>query len=130
MSDAPKPEVGSIGWVDLTIPNAEEIRDFYTEVVGWKHEDLDMGGYSDFNMIAPGTGKPTAGICHARGVNKDLPPQWLIYISVANIAQSVERCTKLGGKILVPPKSMGSYGTCCVIQDPAGAVAALIEPKT
>ncbi len=130
MSDVPKPEIGSIGWVDLTIPNAEEVRTFYGEVVGWKPDAVDMGGYSDFTMIAPETGKPAAGICHARGVNKDLPPQWLIYISVANMAQSVESCVKLGGKILVQPKSMGSYGTCCVIQDPAGAVAALIEPKS
>ena len=26
-----KPEIGSISWIDLTIPNAEEIRDFTKE---------------------------------------------------------------------------------------------------
>jgi predicted enzyme related to lactoylglutathione lyase len=40
-----KPEIGSIGWVDLTISNAEEVRDFYAQVVGWRPAPLDMGGY-------------------------------------------------------------------------------------
>ena len=127
MSDSPKPEIGSIGWTDLTIPNAEEVRNFYSEVVGWKHSPVDMGGYCDFNMLTPFGDNGVAGICHARGVNEGLPPQWLIYITVENIQKSVESCIALGGKILVQPKNMGSYGTFCVIQDPAGAVGALIE---
>ncbi len=128
MNETPKPEVGSIAWADLTIPNAEEVRDFYREVVGWKHSPVDMGGYSDFNMLTPTSDKSTAGICHARGVNEELPPQWLIYITVENIEKSAARCIELGGKLLVQIKGMGSFGRYCVIQDLAGAVTALIEP--
>jgi predicted enzyme related to lactoylglutathione lyase len=104
------------------------VRDFYREVVGWKHFPVDMGGYSDFNMLTPTSDKSTAGICHARGVNEGLPPQWLIYITVENIEKSAARCIELGGKLLVQIKGMGSFGRYCVIQDLAGAVAALIEP--
>lgn len=82
MSDSPKPEIGSITWTDLTISNAEEVRNFYSEVVGWKHSPVDMGGYCDFNMLTPFGDNGVAGICHARGVNEGLPPQWLIYITV------------------------------------------------
>ncbi len=57
MSDTPKHEVGSIGWVDLIITHAEEVRQFYNEVVGWKHEAVKMSDYSDFTMIAPATGR-------------------------------------------------------------------------
>lgn len=124
MSDAERPAVGTIGWTDLTIPNAEEVRDFYTEVVGWTPEPLDMGGYSDFVMKAPETGAPVAGVCHARGVNAGLPAQWLVYITVEDVDRSAARCAELGGKILAGPKDMGQ-GRFCVIQDPAGAVAAL-----
>ncbi len=120
-------EVGQIAWTDLTVTNAQEVRDFYREVVGWNYQPVDMGGYDDFNMVSPQTRKPAAGICHARGVNEGLPAQWLIYITVDSIEKSVERTVALGGKVLVQPKSMGTYGTYCVIQDPAGAVAALIE---
>jgi hypothetical protein len=33
-----------------------------------------MGTHNDFNMLRPGSGKPVAGICHARGPNANLPP--------------------------------------------------------
>lgn len=54
-----------------------------------------MGGYSDFNMMPEGPDMPVAGICHARGTNAALPPQWLRYIVVADLDASVQRCTEL-----------------------------------
>lgn len=127
MTDASKPEAGSIGWVDLTVDDAETVRDFYAAVADWRPSDVDMGDYCDFNMTSPTTGAPKAGVCHARGPNADLPPVWLIYITVADIDQSIERCLSLGGEILRPLTEMGGYGRYCVIRDPAGAVAALFE---
>ena len=73
---------GTIVWKDLTVENADVIRDFYAEVVGWKHSPCDMGGYDDYNMIPPESNDPVAGICHARGANANLPAQWLIYVAV------------------------------------------------
>ena len=84
-----------------------------------------MEGYEDFSMIPPSGGDPAAGICHARGMNASFPPQWLVYITVADVRESIARCLELGGKLLVEPRDLGAYGTICVIQDPAGAVAAL-----
>ena len=49
-----------------------------------------MGAYSDFVMNADGT--PIAGICHARGANADLPPVWLIYITVDDLDHSLDEC--------------------------------------
>lgn len=128
MNDEKKPEIGSIVWTDLTVPDAEAVRDFYSAVVGWKPDAVDMGEYSDFNMCAPETGTPAVGVCHARGGNSGLPAQWLIYITVDDVNRSVTACLEGGGKVLMEPKSMGAHGTYCVIEDPAGAVAALIAP--
>jgi predicted enzyme related to lactoylglutathione lyase len=128
MSESWDLEVGAIGWLDLTVPDAERIRDFYNAVVGWKPSAVSMGDYDDFNMNTPGSGKPMAGVCHARGMNADLPSQWLVYITVEDIDLSVKQCNEQGGKVLVGPKDMGKQGRYCVIQDPAGAVAALFEP--
>ena len=122
-----KPEIGSIGWVDLTVPNAVEVRDFYAQVVGWKPQGLDMGGYEDFVMAAPGSGEGKAGVCHARGGNAGLPPVWLVYLVVEDLDASAARCVELGGKILAPARAAGPSGRFCVIQDPAGAVAALFQ---
>lgn len=126
---AKRNEVGSISWIDLTIQNADEVRDFYSKVAGWKFEYVSMGEYSDYSMLTPNTKKATAGICHAMGANKNLPPQWLVYITVANIDDSVSECVKLGGKLISEINDSGGGGKFCVIKDPAGAVCALLEEK-
>ncbi|MCH9028080.1 MAG: VOC family protein [Bacteroidetes bacterium] len=130
MSDQEKPEIGSVSWFDLTVPNAEEVRDFYSKVIGWKSEPVPMakGEYEDYNMKAPESDLTVTGVCHAKGVNADLPARWLLYITVESIDKSIEECKANSGKIIAGPKNMGNYGRYCVIEDPAGAVCALFEP--
>jgi uncharacterized protein len=118
------PAVGSIGWIDLTVPNASQVRDFYRAVAGWSTSDVKMGDYSDFCVHPTPEAPPVAGICHARGENANLPPQWLIYITVADLDASIAQCKAKGGKVLAGPRAMGG-ARFCVIQDPAGAVAGL-----
>lgn len=118
---------GQVGWIDLTVPEADRIRDFYGKVIGWTWQPVKMGDYDDFNMLGP-DGRPAAGVCFKKGVNAQIPSQWLIYITVPDIDSSVAACIELGGKVLVGPKGMGSMGKFCVIADPAGAVCALYEP--
>ena len=122
-----KTPVGTVTWFDLTVKNAGKVRKFYEQIAGWSSEPLDMGGYDDYCMQPPGSGKTVAGICHARGQNTGLPPQWLIYITVADLDASVRKCRQHGGKVLRPPRALGG-GRMAVVSDPAGAVAALFEP--
>jgi uncharacterized protein len=82
--------------------------------------------YSDFNINLPGTQNTVAGVCHARGGNANLPSQWLIYVRVESVVESASQCKKLGGKVLDGPRRMGG-SHFCVIQDPAGAVMALLS---
>ena len=124
-TEAAEPQPGTIGWRDLTVDNAEAVRDFYCEVTGWKSEPLDMGGYDDYVMMAEDGGPGVAGVCHARGTNANIPPQWLIYINVADLDASLARCLELGGQIVDGPREIGE-SRFCVIRDPAGAVCALI----
>jgi len=117
--------MGVISWTDLTVKNAGELRDFYGKVAGWSSSPVSMGEYEDYSMVAAG-GDTVAGICHARGSNANLPPQWLIYITVADVDESAKKCTEMGGKVIEGPRAMGG-GRFCVIRDPAGAVAALFS---
>ena len=120
-------DVGKIGWIDMTIENATEMRDFYAAVTGLVPEDVSMGDYSDYNMTIPGSGEPVAGICHARGGNADQPPGWMIYFVVADVDASAKACTDNGGKLVVEPRGLAG-GRYCVIEDPNGATAALYQP--
>lgn len=119
-------QLGKIFHTDLTVPNAEEVSRFYSSVVGWVRTGVDMGGYDDYQMATP-SNEPGAGICHTRGFNADLPPQWLVYIPVANLETSLNTCRELGGEVLTPVKSLGDTMNYAVIRDPAGAVCALVE---
>ena len=47
---------GQIGWIDLTVPDAEAVRDFYQSVTAWSPSPVDMGGYNDFCMTPTGAG--------------------------------------------------------------------------
>ena len=127
MSNDSKPTVGTVGWVDLTVDDADMVRDFYKGVVGWDHESFNMGGYNDYSMIPHGAKHAVVGVCHKRGGNADMPSQWLMYIIVDDIDDSVAACRELGGEIVAGPKSMGD-ARYCVIRDPAGAVCALYQP--
>jgi hypothetical protein len=99
---------GTIVWKDLTVEKADVIRDFYAEVVGWKHEAVGMGGYDDYNMAPPGGG------------------EWLLYVNVEDIDSSIRRAVELGGHLIDGPRKMGK-NRFCVIRDPADAVMALIS---
>jgi len=118
--------IGKIEWLDLTVEEASRAKDFYCSVVGWSSSEQDMGSYSDYNVNLPGKTNTVAGICHARGASANLPAQWLMYVRVEDVSQSIERCEKLGGKVVDGPKRLGNQ-RFCVIEDPAGAVLGLLS---
>lgn len=128
MSESNSKPAGSIGWVDLTTADAGRVKDFYREVVGWTTTEVDMGGYSDYCMNEPGTGKAVAGVCHAQGVNANVPAQWLIYVMVDDLDKSVARAVEMEGEVVAGPNPAGGQGRYCIMKDPAGAVFALFEP--
>lgn len=121
-------KTGKIFWQDLTVENAEQVRDFYSAVVGWTFDKVSLGDYDDYNMLNPEDQEVAAGICHQRGVNKAIPPQWLNYVMVENMDKSRAKCLALGGKIIDGPKKTGKY-LFAVIQDPAGAYMALMQEE-
>ncbi|MCC7387395.1 MAG: VOC family protein [Phycisphaerales bacterium] len=118
---------GSIGWHDLTVPDADRVRGFYERVVGWKSLPVSMGGYSDFAMTRGAGSEAVAGVCHARGGNADLPAVWMMYIVVEDLDAAVAGVGEAGGVVLTQPRAVGS-GRFAVIRDPAGAVCALYQP--
>lgn len=123
-------KIGTIGWVDLTVPDADAVRDFYRDVVGWDTVGLDMGGYEDYCMNVAGSEETVAGICHARGKNASQPPVWMIYIYVADLDASLRNVAARGGEKVTEVRTMPGAGKFCVVRDPAGAMCGLFEPES
>lgn len=122
-----KYNVGTIISADLTVPDAGEIKEFYTQVIGWTSEELRMGEDADYvdYVMKDSEENWVGGVCHSRGVNMGIPPQWIVYINVADIKKSVTKCKELGGKVIKEAfDSNGNY-VYAMLQDPAGAVLAV-----
>ena len=81
--------------------------------------------YVDYSMLGD-DGNPAAGVCHARGVNLDLPPVWMIYLPVGDLAESVRRVGEEGGKIIKVTRAKDGEYACAVFQDLVGAYLALV----
>lgn len=128
-ADASAP-VGCIAWLDLTVSDALATSDFYCEVVGWSAQSAEMHDrgerYDDYTM-SDADGNPTAGICHARGVNQGLPATWLIYLPVGNLADSVQHAEAQGGKVIKATWGKDGEYAYAVIQDPVGVSLALAQ---
>jgi uncharacterized protein len=130
---APEPgaavPVGRIAWLDLTVSDASATRDFYRQVVGWSVQDVEItddgARYVDYNMLGQ-DGSPAAGICHARGVNAGLPPVWLIYLPVGDMAESLRRVEAEGGTVIKATRGEDGEPRVATIQDPVGACFALV----
>jgi len=120
---------GYISWLDLTVADASATRDFYQTVVGWSAQDIEVQDaserYADYKMLGD-DGSPAAGVRHARGANQGLPPIWMLYLPVGDLAESLRRVQDGGGKII--KETMGADGgyVYAVIQDPVGASLALV----
>ena len=127
MSDEKGMPIGTVGWFDLTVADADGLRTSTAR---------SPAGASNWCRWATTTttstinreGGVVSGICHARGPNTGLPPRWLAYVTVADLEASLAACSARGGKVIAGPRSLGEYGTFCVICDPAGAHMALLQP--
>jgi hypothetical protein len=121
--------VGRIAWLDLTVPDAATTCDFYRQVVGWTVQNVEMqdGGeqYADYSMLGA-DGNPAAGVCHARGMNADLPAVWMLYLPVGDLAESLRRVEDEGGKVIKAMQGEDGAYVYAAIQDPVGVYVALL----
>jgi len=117
---------GKIFWQDLTVENAETVKDFYCAVAGWEVEEVKVGDHMDYNMIDPESKEVIAGICHKKGYLSKFPAQWLNYVMVEDISSSAEKCKAMGGEIIDGPAMMGEH-KYLIVKDPEGAYLALMQ---
>jgi predicted enzyme related to lactoylglutathione lyase len=91
---------------------------FYSELFGWKFEDLPVPGM----QYATLQGVPGGAMAD------NVPPQWLTYVSVDDVAQSATLSQKLGARLVTGKTEVKGMGYFAVVDDPTGARVALWEP--
>ena len=103
---------------------------FYTSLFDWKVNEFPMGPGETY-MIFQLDGRDAAAGYSMRPEQRaqGVPPNWLLYIAVANADDAAKRAGELGGKALMPPFDVMDLGRMAVLQEPTGAVFAVWEAK-
>jgi predicted enzyme related to lactoylglutathione lyase len=109
--------------VELMTGDVDTARKFYSEIFDWNFEENQMEG-GVYWLIDTGI-EPKGGIMALP--EPDVPPHWLVYTKVDDVAAKLVKVVELGGTIVVdntPIPDMGSFG---IFQDPTGGVMAIWE---
>lgn len=115
---------GEFCWNELATPDVKQAKDFYGKVFGWQFKDLNMG---DMNYtIIKSKDKEFAGIWQIPAEQQDkIPPHWIAYILVADVASALEKAKLHGAKVKKEISQAGDMGRFAIIADPSGAYIAL-----
>ncbi len=121
-------EAGAFVWNELNTRDIAAAKAFYSEVFGWKPNDMDMGdmSYTEWKL----GDKPVAGMMTMPDmVPAEVPAHWLVYFGVEDADGTVSKSTELGATTLVPPTDIPP-GRFAVLADPDGAAFAVIKPQS
>jgi uncharacterized protein len=113
-------------WIQLLSRDAKQASEFYQAVGGYDIiENNATNRQSDYLLTSEGYARATV-----RTIRTDDPrvtPNWLPFVRVSNVSESVAKARELGGKILVEPKPELLDGRVAVIADPTGAAIGILE---
>ena len=123
MTDAFK-QHGAFSWSELLVDDVESAIGFYTEVIGWEVEEMEMpqGKYYVFKS----DGIPVGGVMAKPKDYGHVPDHWGTYITVDDVDKTLAKAETAGGKAIYPPMAVPGVGRMCAISDSSGAVVSII----
>jgi len=123
-------EPGAISWAELATNNVDAAGKFYTSVIGWKSDHMQMGPMT-YTVFKRGDAQ-AAGMMAQSPEMKGMPSAWTVYFSVANCDATVKKANELGGKTIAPAMDIPNVGRFAWISDPQGAVFGILQaaPRT
>ncbi len=116
---------GAFSWNELMTTDLAAAKDFYGELLGWSIEEMQTESMGPYAM-AKVDGKEVAGMMATPPGAADMPAAWGAYVTVDDVDAMVARVKDLGGTICVAPTDIPKVGRFTLIQDPQGAMLALI----
>lgn len=114
---------GTPSWIDVSTPDMEGTKAFYSRLFGWEAMTYpEMGGYTNFTM----NGKLVCGAVPIQ--SPDQHPAWGTYISVDDADATAQAVRENGGQVAMPPMDVAALGRMAICQDPTGAFFGLWQP--
>ena len=123
MNDAFK-QHGAFSWSELLVNDVDTAIGFYTDVIGWEIEEMEMpeGKY----YVLKSGGEPVGGIMKKPEDAEKMPDFWGTYITVDNVDATLTKAEEAGGKAVYPPMDVPGVGRMCAITDRSGAMVSII----
>jgi uncharacterized protein len=120
-------EPGTVSWADLSTYDPEKVAPFYEKLAGWEIERMQSSGMPYWMATIDGQGE--SGLMPmAPNAPADMPPNWLLYFGSADVSATTDKAISLGAKALMDaPMDVGTV-VFNILQDPAGAVFAVMTP--
>ncbi|MFH1843703.1 MAG: VOC family protein [bacterium] len=125
--ESAQPVAGQFCWTELSTPNPDGARDFYTAIFGWDSRDMPMGEAGTYTIFRRGE-KDESGMMPTP-VGCQAPANWLPYIAVDNTDSVTAAARELGAQVHVEPQDIPDVGRFAVIADPTGASFGIITLK-
>jgi predicted enzyme related to lactoylglutathione lyase len=118
---------GNFVWYECLGKDTKAAIAFYSEVIGWKTQAFETGGY----MMWVGKEGPMGGIMKLPdpAAKMGAPPHWMGHVLVASVDATVTQAKKLGAKVHVEPQDIPTVGRFAVIADPQGASLSVFTPN-
>src|SRR5262249_9621043 len=118
---------GRFFWHELHTPEPQKALAFYEKVFGFTHRAVEMGGAGGTYYILSQGGVDRGGVTHH--LPPGAPPHWLPYVFVADPDAALARARHLGAAIPMPPEDIPGVGRFGILQDPTGALIAIMKPQ-
>jgi uncharacterized protein len=119
---------GTLCWADLSTPDPERARKFYTDMFGWKiSDDTDDDPPSGYVHIQNGE-EFIGGIPPVKHRQPGTPAHWMPYFYASNCDSTAAKAKQLGARFYMEPMTMENVGRFGVLADPQGAVFSIFQP--
>jgi hypothetical protein len=124
---ASKHAPGTFNWFECGSRDTAKSKAFYTKLLGWGSMDVPMphgGGF--YTLFKNAAGEDIAGLYELAGpMFEGVPSNWMTYVAVENVDETLKRAVALGAKSMGEPMDIPNVGRIAVFSDPTGATIAI-----
>ena len=120
---------GKVVWSELNTRDPAAALAFFETVLGLSSVKNEMPGGRVYHTLMKGD-EMVAGVLDISGPEfDDAPASWLTYLGCDDVDAACDGIPAAGGVILRPAFEIPGVGKMAVVQDPTGAVVALMTPR-
>jgi uncharacterized protein len=112
-------------WNELHTPDPNKALTFYEKTIGYSCRSMDMGPAGMYYVLVSRDGVDRGGVTS----HLSRAPHWLQYVAVQDTNAIMAQARQLGAMIVQDAMDIPGVGRFGVLQDPAGAMLAVMQPR-